>query len=737
MKILMTLMGLDIGGAETHVVELSKQLKSLGHDIIIVSAGGTYEKEITEYGIKFYEAPLKNRRISDMLNAYKILKSVILNERPDIVHAHARIPAFICGLIRRSIKFNFVTSVHGIYSTAPVLKQLTNWGDFSIAVSDDIKEYLMNSYKIKESNIIVSVNGIDTKKFSPENDYGDVLSEFGMNTEAKRLVYMSRLNNDVCMPLMKLLDMFEDIEHEIPGLELLIIGDGNSYEEISLKANGINTRLKRKAVVTAGARTDVNRLLSTATASIGVARAILESMAMAKPVIVTGAEGYIGIYDSSKTDIAVSNNFTCRGCMPMLDEKFKEDIITVLKMNEHERRILGAYGRNTVKEHYSLDRMTQDALKLYALGKKAFDYDASILGYYGFKNSGDDALLHAIVRTIRNLKPDARINALSMSPKETKDIYNVDATQRYHIFSVRKTIKNSKIFILGGGSLIQDVTSTKSILYYLYITRMALRLHKPVMLYANGIGPVNKSFNKRLAKKILNRVNLITLRDEDSLEELNKLGVNTNNTIVTADPVFSLDLKDSDGAEQILKNSGITDKYACISVRKWDKAPEGFVKACAEMADYIYLKHGLVPVFIPMHYPYDASFARNIVKEMKSPGKFISRRLNIGTIISLVEKSEIAVSVRLHLCIYAVLCKIPVVGIAYDPKISSFLRNIDMPYYLDPRSLCGGDYKSVIDKLIKNREDISAELAEKSEALHENSLRTAELAVKLMEDNTI
>ena len=73
MKILMTLMGLDIGGAETHVVELSKQLKNLGHDIIIVSAGGAYVKEITSCGIKFYEAPMKKRNISDMHKAYKIL----------------------------------------------------------------------------------------------------------------------------------------------------------------------------------------------------------------------------------------------------------------------------------------------------------------------------------------------------------------------------------------------------------------------------------------------------------------------------------------------------------------------------------------------------------------------------------------------------------------------------------------------------------------------------------------
>ena len=60
-----------------------------------------------------------------------------------------------------------------------------------------------------------------------------------------------------------------------------------------------------------------------------------------------------------------------------------------------------------------------------------------------------------------------------------------------------------------------------------------------------------------------------------------------------------------------------------------------------------------------------------------------------------------------------------------------------MPYYLDPRSLCGGDYKSVIDKLVKNREEISEQLAEKAAELHASSRHTAELAVKLMEGKEI
>ena len=103
MKILMATMGMDIGGAETHIVESSKQLKSQGHDVIIVSNGGVYVPEITAVGIRPYQAPLNRRNVEQMRKARAILKDVLKQERPDIVHAHARIPAFLCGgLCRRS-----------------------------------------------------------------------------------------------------------------------------------------------------------------------------------------------------------------------------------------------------------------------------------------------------------------------------------------------------------------------------------------------------------------------------------------------------------------------------------------------------------------------------------------------------------------------------------------------------------------------------------------------------------
>ena len=76
-KILMTLMGLEIGGAETHVVELSKELKKQGYDIIVASNGGVYEKELEEAGIRHYRVPMNQRNVLKMLKSYYLLKKIV------------------------------------------------------------------------------------------------------------------------------------------------------------------------------------------------------------------------------------------------------------------------------------------------------------------------------------------------------------------------------------------------------------------------------------------------------------------------------------------------------------------------------------------------------------------------------------------------------------------------------------------------------------------------------------
>ncbi len=733
MKIIMTLMSLDIGGAETHVVELSRQLASQGHEIIIVAAPGAYSEIVSSYGIKLIDAPLASRDFKSMSVAYKILRKVIREEKPDIVHAHARIPAFLCHLVRKTVKFKFVTSAHGTYSTSFPLKLFTRWGSKTLAVSEDIKRYLKDNYGLKSKNIIVSVNGVDTDRFSPDTAYESVLPELGFDKSAKRIVYMSRLNDDVCKPLFRLLEFFEEIETKHSGLELMVIGNGNCFDKIAARAKEINIRLSRNAVVLTGALTDVPKYIAAADIGIGVGRAILECMSMGKPVIVAGEEGYIGIFDHNTLDIAVETNFTCRHRMDIHDDRFKQDLLTLLDMSNEQRLTLGAYGRSIIKEKYSLSSMLKDNLALYEMVSGPKKYDCTILGYYGFKNSGDDALLYAMINSLREIYPDIKINVLSFNPRETSKIYGVDSLSRYNIFKTHQAIKNSELFILGGGSLIQDATSTKSLLYYLWMVRRAIRMKTPVMLYANGIGPVTKPKNRKLTKKILNRVNLITLRDANSLAELKSLGVNKPESVVTADPVFAAQVRNPENAANLLKEAGLgeNEKIALFSVRKWRDFPGDFDDTFAKMADYIAEKHGLTPVFLPLHYPFDASVSRNIITKMKNRALFISGRTDIATTLSIVEKSSLTVSVRLHMLIYATLSGVPGIGIAYDPKVVGFQSCVNQPS-INPSDFTDGAYEKIIDETLFDIEETSKNILESAAKLKKAADKTALLAEQMM-----
>ena len=149
----------------------------------------------------------------------------------------------------------------------------------------------------------------------------------------------------------------------------------------------------------------------------------------------------------------------------------------------------------------------------------------AVSGYYGFKNAGDDAILMALVTTIRALAPGAEITVLSHSPAETRQLYGVRAINRWNPFGIIWTLLRSDLLLSGGGGLLQDVTGVRSICYYLVVVALALAVGKPVVYYAQGVGPVRTRFGRWLTRIVSNRVDLITVRDQASRDDLLAMGI--------------------------------------------------------------------------------------------------------------------------------------------------------------------------------------------------------------------
>ncbi len=360
--------------------------------------------------------------------------------------------------------------------------------------------------------------------------------------------------------------------------------------------------------------------------------------------------------------------------------------------------------------------------------------DIVISGYHGFANSGDEALLFAILSTLREKKPDLDVTVLSKTPEETSRVYGVKSVNRYNIFKIIKEMKSSKMLLFGGGSLLQDVTSSKSLLYYLAIIGLAQSCGIKTMLYANGIGPITNKFNRIIATKILNRVDVITLRDDRSDEELKSMGVSKPEITITADPAFTLNTAESLSGKYFTKRAGVPDnrRIFVVSIREWKKCAGNFENAMAEICDFMVEKHNMYPLFVPMQYPHDLEISKSVMGRMKNDSYAITRELSVPEMFSVLSVSEIVIGMRLHSLIYATTLGIPAMALVYDPKVSAFMESLNQPDWVDIETINTSEATQILTHIIDELEKRKEELRKTNKILKETAEKNADYAIELL-----
>lgn len=350
-----------------------------------------------------------------------------------------------------------------------------------------------------------------------------------------------------------------------------------------------------------------------------------------------------------------------------------------------------------------------------------------ISGYYGFDNMGDEAILKSIIAALRKVNPDIQITVLSNNVEHTKSTYNVDAINRWNIAKIYIELLKSDGLISGGGSLLQDVTSQRPIIYYTAIIGLAKMANRPVFVYAQGVGPINNNKSKKIAKKYLNKVDYISLRDEESIALVKSIGV-VKNIHLVPDPVIGFCI---DNYESELCNKYKEKSYITISVRDWDKATFDYKRKIASCCDEI-VKRGTKVVFIPMHSDKDAITSQQVIDIMEEKAEIFSYNTSIEEKILCINNSKLMIGMRLHALIFAAITNTPMIGISYDPKIDSFLSLVNQPCIGDVyKEWCSDDlYKRATD-IIDNPSAIKNELQNNVNKLKETSMLTALKAIKL------
>lgn len=739
MKILMVTMGLDIGGAETHIVELSRELKARGCEVLVASNGGVYVKELEECGIKHYKLPLNRKDPSSVRTSYNGLKKLIETENPDIVHAHARIPGFIVGLLRKKIKFNFVTTAHWVFKVDPVTRRLTNWGRYTVAVSDDIKKYLIDEYDLRPDQIYITINGIDMNKFSPEISGDRIKKEFGLDPDAPVVSYVSRMDESRALAARQLIEAAPVLSRKIPGIQFLITGGGDVFDELKQKSEDVNRALGRRCIVMTGARTDINEIVAAGDIFVGVSRAALEAMSSAKPVIIAGNEGYIGIFREDKLEVGRLTNFCCRGCEMSDTDKLIRDITALFSMSDEDRMQLGIYGRETIKKYYSAAKMADDYMTVYERAVKP-ELNVLLSGYYGFRNAGDEAILGSVYENIMSMGRNTAVSVLVSNPEKNRGRYSFHMIDRFNMPAVKKAIAESDVVISGGGSLLQDSTSTKSLIYYTWVMNEAARKSRLVM-YANGIGPVRKEKNRERVRDAVEKAELITLRDAKSADALREMGVNDKRLYITADPVFSYrgaDIyRDKEKSDELLRKKlpqiGPDRPFVAVSVREWASADPEFDSKVAELCDYISDKSGMDVVFIVMQKPNDEAISRRIIKLMKNKAALFAFYDGTDDLMGIVGRASFILCMRLHTLIFAAHMGVPTIGIVYDPKVRDYLEMLDMPSAGDVEHIDIAAAEKTVDDMIENRDRYAEKLEEASAGLADKAVENKKLLAEFFD----
>jgi len=346
-------------------------------------------------------------------------------------------------------------------------------------------------------------------------------------------------------------------------------------------------------------------------------------------------------------------------------------------------------------------------------------------GYYGFDNAGDEAVLAAILTHLSDRFNQPRFTVASGNPAATSQMHS-NASQKYFLNAIKRddfkmlaaNIKKTDLFISGGGSLLQDVTSLRNVAYHCGLLRLAQFKRTPSMMYAQGVGPLNQPLSQKLVRMATAKVSAITVRDNASKVLLQRIGVKSP-IQVTADPVWGLEVEVDDNKSSIFQKETVW----CVSLRSWPSDDENTSRqrvgaTLAALRD-LAMRRSAVLRFLPMQAKVDDALLASLGV---SPSEWIATAgVHPTKIMAQTAACDLMIAMRLHALIFAASQSVPCVAINYDPKVAALAETLKIP-------LLEGTECSQSDKLGAAIERAKSPQTEILSALKQSARRNAEIA---------
>jgi polysaccharide pyruvyl transferase CsaB len=280
-----------------------------------------------------------------------------------------------------------------------------------------------------------------------------------------------------------------------------------------------------------------------------------------------------------------------------------------------------------------------------------------ISGYYGAGNLGDEAVLAGLLGALA--ATDVTPVVASLDPAATTSAHAVAAVHRYH--GLPMALWRADAVVSGGGGLLQDVTSARSLGYYLGVLRLARALGKPVAVFGQSLGPLSPAGGVRVRRALAGVP--LGLRDAPSLALAARLGLAAR---PVADPALLVDRPPADAGPQAAG--------ALVLI------PRSGYPAIGAVLEELGRRHlaagGRVRVAL-VHPAHDGAEGRRLLGALGAAESVTAA--TVGGLVAALAGSHAVVSGRLHGLVLGAVAGAPVAGLAYDPKVAGFAATIGAP----------------------------------------------------------
>jgi glycosyltransferase involved in cell wall biosynthesis len=374
MRILLVYDHLDTGGAQTHGLNLSRELIHAGHSVAVASCGGNTAPRFAQQGVQLLTWPAPKRTdLAGLFRAYRSAQALLRDWQPDLIHSHAVLPGVMFSIAARGrsghrppIVFTPHRSWRSMYPQPLyqpliwVLYQVV-WqrADYVIAVANGYYQEFIQ-YGVSPFACFEIPNSVDVSAYDalPTTDPPSASPHLHVVGTVGRLVPQKGLDSFIAAAALVLAQSSDT--------EFWIIGEGPLHHSLSrqILALGLGDRVKML-----GNRADVSALLQQLSVFVSASQweavcfAILEALAARRPVVATRVLGSSELVQDGLTGLLV----------PPDDPAAMSQAILRLLNDPALAHTLGENGRQLVETRYSLQTMTKQVLAVY---QHALDYHA-------------------------------------------------------------------------------------------------------------------------------------------------------------------------------------------------------------------------------------------------------------------------------------------------------------------------------------------------------------------------